>query len=473
MEFYSNFSTLAPTSSLDALSSLLHEGGGSVREILALFRQLTEAEREYLYDQAQIASEEELLDLLNMLQHDTPQAQLWEFPEQQLRHHLLLYVPPIFIVMGTVGNLLSFVVLRCRAMVKVSSYQYLASLAVADSLVLYIGLLRLWLGEVTGTDFHDSTNWVCKLTISFGYMASDLSVWLIIAVTVERYIVVCFPLRASAMINTARAKKVIGFLVLLMFTINLHFFWTVEIVQRPVDGKNVGNCEAAPHYHKLVDEVWPWVDACIYSFVPFIFIIVLNILIIREVIKARTTRQRLVNTPEHHYHQQIPSRRFTGQAVHSRNGVVNCRRTSGTGEGTKLTIMLLTVSFTFLLTTLPMNIALIFTAFWNQQKTHDLQQAARFNLTKTVTELMMYVNHSINFCLYCATGHKFRQQIMLLMRCKKSNNYTAWSSLQNDDARLPASVHFDKSRSSERILLTYTVPEASTRDRTTAHRTKV
>ncbi|KAL8616319.1 hypothetical protein ACOMHN_056262 [Nucella lapillus] len=441
-------------------NSLLQGGGGSAAEILALFRQLTDAERQFLYDTAQVGSEAELMDLLKGLQHDSPQAQFQDYPEEQLRHQLLLYVPPIFIIMGTVGNLLSFIVLRCRAMVKVSSYQYLASLAIADCLVLYIGLLRLWLGEVTGTDFHDSTDWVCKLTISFGYMTSDLSVWLIIAVTVERYIVVCFPLRASTMINTARAKKVIGFLVLLMFTVNLHFFWTVEIVERPVDGQNVGNCEATPQYDTLVDTVWPWVDACIYSFVPFIFIIVLNILIIREVIKARNTRQRLLNTPEHHYHQQVTPRRFHSQAVHSRNGgggVVNCRRTSGAGEGTKLTIMLLTVSFTFLLTTLPMNIALIFTAFWNQRKSHDLQQAARFNLTKTVTELMMYVNHTINFGLYCATGHKFRQQIMLLMRCKKTPAYTAWSSLQNEDSRLPP---LDKSRSTERILLTYTVPEA-------------
>ena len=166
-------------------------------DILGLFRDLTEAERQFLYNHAQIQSEDELVELLklrdNAQQQKSLESQLMEY---QLRQSLLLYVPPVLIVMGTVGNLMSFVVLRCRAMVKVSSYHYLASLAIADTVVLFIGLLRLWLGELTGTDFHDSSDWVCKLTVSFGYTASDLSVWLIIAVTVERYIVVCFPLKA-------------------------------------------------------------------------------------------------------------------------------------------------------------------------------------------------------------------------------------------------------------------------------------
>ena len=77
------------------------------------------------------------------------EAVLMQMPEYRLLKALLLYVPPVLIVLGSLGNIFSFIILRRRAMVKVSSYHYLASLAVADSLVLYIGLLRLWLGQVT------------------------------------------------------------------------------------------------------------------------------------------------------------------------------------------------------------------------------------------------------------------------------------------------------------------------------------
>ncbi|KAL8574169.1 hypothetical protein ACOMHN_024613 [Nucella lapillus] len=360
------------------------------------------------------------------------EAILMAIPEYQALKSLMLYVPPVLIVLGTLGNVFSFIILRRRAMLKVSSYHYLASLAVADSLVLYIGLLRLWLGEVTGTDFHDTGDWVCKLTIYLSYTASDLSVWLIIAVTVERYIVVRFPLKASSMINTARAKKIILFLVLLMFTINLHFFWTVEVVERSLGGRNVTYCEAAPFHQRLVNDVWPWVDACIYSFVPFILIILLNIHIIKRVIQARAKRLRLQNTSLHHYHRQMSRLRkrvnFVGEEVS------RCRRSRGGGEGLKLTIMLLTVSFAFLLTTLPMNVLTIVTTFWHQQQ-YSLRHTVRFKLAKTVAELLMYVNHSINFGLYCATGHKFRQQIVYLLRCRR-DSFVGWSSVNTDDSKV-------------------------------------
>ncbi|XP_055955440.1 uncharacterized protein LOC130012150 [Patella vulgata] len=106
-------------------------------------------------------------------------------------------------------------------MLKVSTYFYLASLAIADSLVLYIGLLRIWINELTGIDAMDLTNWLCKLTCVFGYFSSDFSVWLIIAVTVERFIVVCFPFKANGMYreleNTAKFHLVKTITELLMY----------------------------------------------------------------------------------------------------------------------------------------------------------------------------------------------------------------------------------------------------------------
>jgi len=42
--------------------------------------------------------------------------------------------------------------------------------------------------------------------------------------------------------------------------------------------------------------------------------------------------------------------------------------------------------------------------------------AAKLILVRTVCELLMYVNHSINFFLYCATGQKFRRQLCALWR---------------------------------------------------------
>ena len=91
-------------------------------------------------------------------------------------------------------------------MIKYSTYFYLLVLAIADTLVLYVGLFRIWVGRLYGQDFRDYSDVTCKLTNVVASTVSDFSVWLIVAVTVDRYIVVCHPLKAQVMnsLNSAR-----------------------------------------------------------------------------------------------------------------------------------------------------------------------------------------------------------------------------------------------------------------------------
>ncbi|BFZ19902.1 hypothetical protein BsWGS_22941 [Bradybaena similaris] len=58
-----------------------------------------------------------------------------------------------------------------------------------------------------------------------------------------------------------------------------------------------------------------------------------------------------------------------------------------------------------------------------QEKRLVVHGLAQFRLIHTITELLMYTNHSINFFLYCATGNKFRQQVLDLLRCLRRNRH--------------------------------------------------
>lgn len=349
------------------------------------------------------------------------ELEISEYLSFRIHKNMLLYLPPLILLLGTLGNVLSFVILRHRAMNLVSTYFYLAILAIADILVLYIGLLRLWIGELTDVDVSDKSDWMCKLTMVFAYVTSDLSVWLIIAVTVERYIAVCYPFQASSMCTVVRAKWVIVILMLLLFSINSHFFWTVEITYINSSNKVGAKCDGGESYQLLVNEIWPWVDTILYSFLPFLIIIFLNSLIIRQVVMARRSRGVLQSSDKK-----------------SSDG----RRPVSEGS-TKITVMLLAVSCSFLVTTLPMNIFVISTSFWNSQRRNN-EQWATYRLLKTVTELLMYVNHSMNFFLYCATGQKFRQQLLRLF-CKRQafassaefSHYSTKATKCGNDIRTP------------------------------------
>ena len=63
---------------------------------------------------------------------------------------IIKYMLPVVIALGTVGNLLSFLVLVKRRMRHTSVYLYLGMLTCADTVVLYLSGFKTWIRLVTG-----------------------------------------------------------------------------------------------------------------------------------------------------------------------------------------------------------------------------------------------------------------------------------------------------------------------------------
>lgn len=305
--------------------------------------------------------------------------------ELRVRKQLLLFVPPFIFIIGVIGNTMSFVILTQRAMRIVSTYAYLTVLTFADTMVLFVGLLRLWITELTGSDFRVWNQSTCKLVNVLGSTISDFSGWLIIAVTAERFLAVCYPLRAPMVCSRRRAYAIVLALLAFHFLVNMHLFWTTHLTYTINCGGIITvRCDPAEAYSYLVREVWPWVDAFMYSFIPFVVILVLNALIIRRVLISRRQRDSHL----------------------CRGSASSAKESSG-----RMSVMLLTVSFAFLVTTLPLNITLIVT----NAVEFSTNGKNKMKLGRAVTELLMYVNHSMNFFLYCATGQKFRQELCAIV----------------------------------------------------------
>ena len=383
----------------------------SLVDLMAVLKHLNDDQLEELKSMLKPEAEEDLQTWLNNqnggdVNKDGGSAGAYTSGLMQYRAYrahkgLLLYIPPFIILLGTFGNIFSFIILRRKAMLKFSTYFYLMVLAVADTLVLYVGLLPNWMSEL-GFDIRSQSDWVCKVFTLVFYTISDFSVWLIIAVTVERYIVVCHPLKANRLCNTRAARNVIIVLLFVLCLVNLHFLWTVEVRTFIHKGEEVNVCDSVRKHEYLIDGIWPWVDALLYCFAPFVVIMCLNGRIINQVMLAKRLRLEM------------------------RGGDYEQRRPSHEGS-TRLTVMLLTISFAFLALTLPKNIVGIITDFYDQYK-KDLSRVAYFHLYKTITELLMYTNHSINFFLYCATGQKFRHQLIWMMCYAKKTYNLTWGS---------------------------------------------
>ncbi|KAK7489478.1 hypothetical protein BaRGS_00019277 [Batillaria attramentaria] len=79
--------------------------------------------------------------------------------------------------------------------------------------------------------------------------------------------------------------------------------------------------------------------------------------------------------------------------------------TTRSNSSAQLTRMLLTVSVTFLVLTLPAGVFVVLFRQWNPSAGY---QKALFSLVRDITFNLMYTNHAINFLLYCLSGTRFR-----------------------------------------------------------------
>ena len=104
-----------------------------------------------------------------------------------------VFVLPAVLLVGIIGNMLSIAVLLSRSFRHTTTGVYLPLTAVADVLFLMTGLLEiLEMGDIFNAREHNV--WLCRIYKMVHYTAGDVSIWLLVGFTFDRFVAVCFPL---------------------------------------------------------------------------------------------------------------------------------------------------------------------------------------------------------------------------------------------------------------------------------------
>ena len=316
-----------------------------------------------------------------------------EFPysyfrsESELRTGVLLWqiVSPILIVCGTIGNVLSMIVLSRKNMRQSVSSTYLLGLSAADLMVLYVGLLRQWL-RYLGFDIRLATNWLCKLHWWLLYVTLDFSVWLLIMVTIERVISTFKPFSTRILCTRKRAKVAITAVGITVLVCNSHVLYGMERTITSVENGTFSyNCGPSPEYAKFFVMVWNYIDLCKFSLIPFLILTLSNIGIIYKVISN--------------------NRKMKGQIAPSTVTDVH-KKTSAMSR------LLVILNVVFIVCTAPVCVYLIGEPYWIPKgvpRNIQLQDP-----WWAVVNILMYINNTVNFILYCLSGSKFRQELKKL-----------------------------------------------------------
>ena len=281
---------------------------------------------------------------------------------------------------------------------RLSTYAFLAGLCVADSMTLVLTCIPPVL-ERYATSPEDSSSGLCKTKIFLYQVFSHYASWLLVSVTVERYIAVVYPMKTHILCNRPRAYKTMTFIFIILMAVNCHIFFThglTENLQFENNNTQVTQykCDSLKRQYDFISGPWLWIDMFLYSMGPFLIILVLNTIIVYQIRLANRQRKRMVSNSKNPKDSQEADRRMT--------------------------IMFLSITFAFLVLVLPINIILILRQLVKVVPNSDagIKHNARMALAATMGRVLMTVNHSINLFLYCATGRKFRQELCLLCRCK-------------------------------------------------------
>ena len=294
--------------------------------------------------------------------------------------YLWVYASPFIFLFGIGGNVLIVMVMRRKLFQGTSPGVYLPLLAVSDTVVLILGLLADWL-EWTGiVNFKELHIWTCKFYKFSFFTAGDVAIWFIVAFTFDRFVAVCFPFHKRSVCTARRAVAASVCLLVLAVAKNFHEFWTRG--HEFYRGDELIRCGVSDEYRYFHWYVRPWIAFTVIMAAPFCIILLCNCLIVRTLVHAQ--------------------RRRVSQTQASSNTSAAFIQT---------TLMCLSVSFCFLVCIAPSIVLLIGKPYWTIAKRNPA-----YDIAKHFSNQLVYVNHSINFFLYCLTGERFRRELTDLFK---------------------------------------------------------
>ena len=358
-----------------------------------------------------------------------------------------MYGLPVIILLGIVGNTVSFVVFLTSQLRHQSSSVYLAFLNLSDCLFLVCLLLSQleWYGV-----YVMRVRGLCQVVVYLSYISAFLSVWTVVSFTVERFIVVYFPLKRLAHCTKRKALWVAFSLLLISLLLYSFSLWTNRVQIHPTRGHL--QCMVVKEFAPLVHGL-SMADTFLTMLAPSVIIIVLNILIVMGVwrfIRQRGTLQEGYTTrsvaPPSGIDETYPMTTVTemnntspcivrtptpakGRTRNSKESIDRQRHQCRTqAVQLKTTRNLLIISSLFVILNLPSHAFRVWAALNPQGDT----PSETLLLWQLVLQFLYYLNFSSNLVMYCACMKTFRLEVVAMVtRGGRSLSACAMSSCGN------------------------------------------
>ncbi|CAF0839002.1 unnamed protein product [Adineta ricciae] len=297
----------------------------------------------------------------------------------------------VCLFVGSVGNSLSFIVFTQKQLRRYSTFRYLAYLAIIDLIVLYLGLGNIILRDYFLFDIRVQSLFLCKFHTFLTYVSTQLSSWILTIVSIDRAIA-CTVIRLNRRICRARsADRIFLAMCIVVSLINSHILLfmgsqrsqpSLSMNNQTTFNEHVIVCthNTSSTYFKFFEKPYNIIDLLSYVLIPFIIMTVC----------ASIIAYRLFFS-------------FGHTTIHI---AIKGKTRKGTRRAKQISYMLLILNLVFVILLTPVVLGQIF---------QELNQEHRYRLYNSITLLMSYSNHALNFVLYGIASPQFRLTLRQLL----------------------------------------------------------
>ena len=210
--------------------------------------------------------------------------------------------------------------------------------------------------------------------------------------TFEHFYSILKPHKAASFNTVERAKKTIVCIVIFCILYNIpHLFTSSDFGRQCMSHVN----SATNIYIKIY--FWSWI--CVGYIIPFILLISMNSVIIHT-LRKRSSNMLVTENPD--------------------QGQGNSEGHESRQPEKQIYVMLLLVSFTFIILYTPANVLVLHMNFFTGNTPTFF--AGQY-LFLQISEKLFYTSHGINFFLYVLSGQKFRTDLIKLFRKERIKWY--------------------------------------------------
>lgn len=301
----------------------------------------------------------------------------------------------IIIGLGILGNISNLVVLT-RPNLKGVTFVYLTWLAISDLMALLISLTSMFrLHGMQPRTFAAAVYYsYIEMPLVNAFMAS--SVFLVVALTVERYFSVCLPTRFKEIHNTKRAKCSIAAAYIVAFLLYIPVCFQKRPVMVPnTNGTQFIACDNPVVANNTVFTVYIFVKEIIVRLGPVLILAILNITIIitfRKTMKKKRAMLNMSTTNSGSHHHRENNRRYR--------------------EEQRLIILLAGIVILFFFSMTP-------AAFLTILNSDDKEHHFEFQLFRAFANVLELSNYAMNFYVYCMCSSEIRRTFVALATCTK------------------------------------------------------